>query len=201
MRCPRCLIDLSQGEDEGVLCATCPDCGGTWISSKALERLVERATAATGDSAEAARGEESLAALSATVSAANTGGELRCAECHAVMTKERFHPMIPVQIDRCERCDYVWLDAGEKALLVRLHRELHLSDDPEVAGRRDKLDRLAELQNGRLEGFEEMDGAMETIGGVAGQVPGVMQDLAVPRYRAPTVAGGMIWMLMELLKW
>ncbi len=66
------------------------------------------------------------------------------------MTKERFHPMIPVQIDRCPKCDYVWLDAGEQDLLLRLYRALMTDDDPAVAEKRAKLARLDTLRSAAL---------------------------------------------------
>jgi len=55
------------------------------------------------------------------------------------MHKDRFHPMIPVQIDRCRPCSSIWLDAGEFSLLRRLYVELMTSTDAEILHRREKV--------------------------------------------------------------
>ena len=54
--------------------------------------------------------------------------------------------MIPVQIDRCPQCDYVWLDPGELDLLLRLYRELMTEDDPAIAEKRSKLAQLDSMR-------------------------------------------------------
>ena len=55
------------------------------------------------------------------------------------MHKDWLHPMIPIDLDRCKRCDGVWLDVGKKPLLIRLWAELQTSTDPKVISIRDKV--------------------------------------------------------------
>ena len=40
------------------------------------------------------------------------------------MSKQLFDTRFPVQIDRCETCQYIWLDGGEKSLLLRYYADL-----------------------------------------------------------------------------
>ena len=63
------------------------------------------------------------------------------------MTKTRFLPTNPVQIDRCPSCNNIWLDAGEQALLLRLYAEL-LATQPDLAAiRQPHLDTLTHSQS------------------------------------------------------
>jgi len=71
--------------------------------------------------------------------ASNTTAALHCPQCDRVMAKERFQQMIPIPLDFCRACDFVWLDAGERALVHRLYQELMTSTDPEIVSRREKV--------------------------------------------------------------
>jgi len=42
MSCPRCDGTLSESEFEGVMIDTCERCGGIWLDSGELERLLKR---------------------------------------------------------------------------------------------------------------------------------------------------------------
>jgi Zn-finger nucleic acid-binding protein len=87
----------------------------------------------------------SLADLAQTVTESNSTTSLTCPDCFTVMSKDRFHSMIPVQIDRCDTCGHIWLDAGEQKLRLRLYHELVNTTDAQVADKRAKVDRLEQL--------------------------------------------------------
>lgn len=142
-RCPSCHAPMTRVEQDGLHWCACGSCFGTWISNLALlRRLRDAAQPSAGPAPDTAAGsgqEATLADLAQTVSVSNTREILHCPACEKPMAKDRIHPMIPVEIDRCKICGYTWLDAGEMELMRRLYRELMTSDDPEIVRRRDKI--------------------------------------------------------------
>src|SRR4051812_31903893 len=120
-RCPSCFVSMTRVEVEGLKSCTCPSCFGTWIGSIMLTRLVRSPAPGEGGGA-------TLQELAETVNASNTAEKLRCPQCEKEMAKDKFHPMVPVGIDRCKRCSMVWLNAGELALLRALYHELMTTD-------------------------------------------------------------------------
>jgi Zn-finger nucleic acid-binding protein len=127
---------MTRVEADAIKSCSCPNCFGTWISNLALLRRVRLdAQGAVGD----AGSRPSIADLAEIVEASDSRQALRCPQCEKPMVKDRYHPMIPVQIDRCRPCGYVWLDAGEFSLIRQLYAELMTSDDPEIVRRRDKV--------------------------------------------------------------
>jgi len=128
----------------------CSSCYGTWIGHFALMRLVNLDVAALreGQTPEG-QPDSSLEDLAAVVMESNSKGELRCPECEKVMSKDRFHPMIPVDVDCCRKCNGLWLDTGEKNLLRRLYQELMMSDDPKIVAMREKAAAMYASWGGR----------------------------------------------------
>jgi Zn-finger nucleic acid-binding protein len=124
---------MTRVEQDGIKSASCPNCFGTWICDIALLRRVRL------DAAASSAPQTSLADLAEVVAASDSKEPLRCPQCEKPMIKDRYHPMIPVQIDRCKPCGYVWLDTGELSLIRQLYIELMTSDDPEIVQRRDKV--------------------------------------------------------------
>jgi Zn-finger nucleic acid-binding protein len=137
-RCPNCFSPLTRVEQDGIKSISCSSCFGTCIADIALLRRVRR-DAATPAAGTPSAPSASLADLAEVVSASDSKVTLRCPQCEKPMIKDRFHPMIPVQIDRCKPCGYVWLDAGELSLIRQLYIELMTSDDPEIVRRRDQV--------------------------------------------------------------
>jgi uncharacterized protein len=141
-RCPSCYVPLTRVVEEGVKQHTCPNCFGHWMNNLALTRLIRLGV----NDAESGT---SLVDLAETVAASDNRKPVRCAECVKEMLKDKFHPMIPVRLDKCKKCHTIWLDAGEYALLRALYRELMTSDDPEIVGRREKVARVMSDWEGR----------------------------------------------------
>src|SRR4051794_16667415 len=105
-RCPSCFTPLTRVEESDIKSAICGNCFGTWINSSALLRRAHL-DAETEPSASQTSSSASLMDLAEVVQASNSAQMLRCAQCEKPMEKDRFHPMIPVQVDRCRRCGYL----------------------------------------------------------------------------------------------
>jgi Zn-finger nucleic acid-binding protein len=136
--------------EDDIKSAVCGNCFGTWIDEVALMRRTRMDAgreSQTGENAgagvAAAASVPSLSELAEIVQTSNSREMLRCAVCEKPLLKERFHPMIPVEVDRCRECKCVFLDAGELALVRRLYVELMTTDDPEILRRRDKVAAVA----------------------------------------------------------
>jgi Zn-finger nucleic acid-binding protein len=146
-RCPSCFTPLTRVEENAIQSFTCSNCFGTWIGNLSLMRRTRAEAAAEAAPTSSPDGPPpiptappaTLEDLIETVQASDTKKVLRCAQCEKEMAKERFHPMIPVNVDHCQKCDWFWLDAGELALLERLYAELMNSNDPEIVRRREKV--------------------------------------------------------------
>jgi Zn-finger nucleic acid-binding protein len=154
------------------------------VNSTALRRYVkgglleEIAAEGQGAAAEGLGGvqageEASLEDLVAVVAESNTKKELRCPDCAKPMKKDRFHPMIPITVDLCKKCERMWLDAGEMNLLKQLYREMARSTDPNVVRVREKVamvnSDMATSQMARDEAREEanlMADGMGILGGL-----------------------------------
>ncbi|HVX83402.1 MAG TPA: zf-TFIIB domain-containing protein [Phycisphaerae bacterium] len=141
--CPRCQKPLIQVEENQVVAQTCPACRGTWISLHALERRTRIETNPNLPHTPL----PPVTELAETVARSNSTTPLACPVCRETMTKTRFLPTIPIQIDRCSRCAHIWLDAGEQGLLLRLYTEL-LATHPDLAAQRQPhLDTLTTAQS------------------------------------------------------
>jgi Zn-finger nucleic acid-binding protein len=162
-RCPSCFTPLTRVVEEEIKSAVCGNCFGTWINAGALLRRtqldVREANQAKAGNATSAASLEDLAQV---VQESNSQAMLRCAECGKPMTKGKFHPLIPVVVDRCNPCGYIWLDAGEMMLVRKLYAELMTTDDPEITRRRDKVATVAaQWQEQRISLREAQQAARE----------------------------------------
>jgi len=161
-RCPGCNTLMTRTEEHTVRILTCSNCFGNWIAYPALLRLIRPVAAPAEAGAEDASAEPTLQELAAIVVESNTTKRLRCPECHVELRKDRMHPMVPVEIDRCPRCQYVWLDVGELPLLKRLYQELQSSTDPRVMQLREKIAGVAAQWEGRTRLADQVAGALDT---------------------------------------
>jgi Zn-finger nucleic acid-binding protein len=149
-RCPSCFGPLTRVEESEIKSAVCGNCFGTWINAGALLRRVQKDASEMkpGGAASAAGPQPTMAELAEIVQTSNSQEVLRCGECDKLMEKGRFHPMIPVTVDRCKACGYLWLDAGELGLVRKLYAELMTSEDPEIVSRRDRIGEVAATRVG-----------------------------------------------------
>jgi Zn-finger nucleic acid-binding protein len=145
-RCPSCFTPLTRVEEDNIRSAVCGNCFGTWINAVALlqrtrldaaaAQLPQPVNASPATTAPPFPPETPAAAsledLAQVVHVSNKHPVLRCAQCEKPMTKQRVHPLIPIEVDRCRACNYFWLDAGELPLLRRLYTEMIISTDPDT---------------------------------------------------------------------
>lgn len=150
MRCPRCFVILTRTDHAGVPLRQCPHCFGVWLGEVASARLTRLEDAA------AAKDTAALADLAALVTEANTSDVVRCPECELPMAKQKFHMLIPVQIDRCPKCRGVWFDAGELRLVRTLYRELQQSTDPRIMALREKIALTRQQWDARRQALENI---------------------------------------------
>lgn len=162
-RCPVCDVDLERVEYEGFQIWSCPDCDGHSLSQFRLEGI-KRSIAASpeqlGDEAKSYRG--------------STGERLRCPGCRARMRKELVKGRIVVEVDRCEFCEELWLDAGELAMLQLAYEAGEKgSEAAEFRRRVAELDACPE----RRERFEQnVANLPQSTGNVLGDALGVLFD-------------------------
>jgi len=116
MDCPTCKKELQPETYESVPLFQCPQCSGYLVKSDRL--LLIRGK--RGESMDELRQEAESQA------AADTSERIHCPRCRATkMTKETLERGDDeFSIDRCEKCDLVWLDGGE---LARLQIEFETS--------------------------------------------------------------------------
>ncbi len=95
--CPRCGERLQPDGEGGARVERCVGCGGTWLDSGDLTRVL---------------------GVARKVRAKDGGSsELACVRCPGQSMVELPYPGTPVPIDLCPDCRGVWLDSGELAAL------------------------------------------------------------------------------------
>ncbi len=111
--CPACSEHLVVYELGGVEIDHCLACGGTWLDHGELERI----GAFAGASAER---------LARAIREAPRGkkGARRCPRCVRVKLRSfLLDAPSPVELDRCPRCNGIWLDRGEVERTIASFRE------------------------------------------------------------------------------
>jgi Zn-finger nucleic acid-binding protein len=111
----------------GVNVKTCNSCFGTWLSRVSLMHIV-RAVEPPEDGPDT----PSLKDLAALVVEGHNKRPFPCPECRRQMTLDRLHLMIPIDMQFCGKCNYVWLDVGKLAMTQRLYHALINSHDPKI---------------------------------------------------------------------
>ncbi|HEY9842336.1 MAG TPA: zf-TFIIB domain-containing protein [Candidatus Obscuribacterales bacterium] len=113
LSCPACthlLNETYSGSLTTQVCAT--GCGGIWLASQDIQsltktpRMVDRMLAATGH-----------------VTPLRHSAPRQCPSCHVGLEAWNVSGGAEVEIDLCPTCQGLWLDQGEVATLVLLHRK------------------------------------------------------------------------------
>jgi Zn-finger nucleic acid-binding protein len=103
--CPHCAQQLSEAEKGGVPVETCPQCGGHWFDSVALDVLLTRRSP----------GRHLGASQDFMALPFSEPSELRCPRCtEPMMTGTR----AGITIEWCSPCKGVFLDEGVLARIV-----------------------------------------------------------------------------------
>lgn len=154
-RCPLCKTQCDRISYEGVSIYNCGQCGGHWLSEARLDVIVNRRDY---DMPEPVRQK-----MIEIADASNTTRTLTCLTCGREMLKEQFKHWPDIQIDRCPKCNGIWLDRGELEK-CQIYWE-HVQDHPEQWERLDAVTRKAlleaELQNRQAELRQQAEEARE----------------------------------------
>ena len=107
-KCPVCSVDLVPTDYEGFRVMQCTGCGGHLVPLQRFQSI-KRVNRKSPDE---------LKAEASSQFSASSLKTLRCPRCHMAMRKKRADlPVLDLQTDVCRRCELVWLDGGELALL------------------------------------------------------------------------------------
>ncbi|MEJ5252886.1 MAG: rhomboid family intramembrane serine protease [Chthonomonadetes bacterium] len=98
MICPRCGEPLTRYQSFAGLVWQCARCGGRAVALSVLRKAVD---------------ERTVRALWVTATQGGIRSPLRCPSCQKPMRQAVAGVSVPVTIDVCELCQFVWTDAGE----------------------------------------------------------------------------------------
>ena len=109
IECPRCWVALQQEEVEvrgpNVIIDVCPTCGGIWLDSGELNRLLR---------------DRKLSQYLTKHIGTQSKSQLVCPSCGWLMDIETAED---VDVDVCLNCGGVWLDAGELEKLKAISKD------------------------------------------------------------------------------
>jgi Zn-finger nucleic acid-binding protein len=110
--CPRCDEPLAAQRYHDVPVEVCPDCTGMWVAQRALRALTE---AIARDVLGEVDVDTALDPLP------DAGGGLACPACAGPLEHFGYMGANVVELDRCEGCGAVWLDADELYWVATLY--------------------------------------------------------------------------------
>src|SRR5437762_1589782 len=118
--CPRCAVALQSAELQGARLEACGRCGGRWLDPEALRTILDAGEPAPGTD-EASAG-EGAARHQVPLDRVREG--LSCPSCAGGMETFNYATDSGVILDKCPRCNRIWLDGGE---LERVRRAVAAS--------------------------------------------------------------------------
>lgn len=120
--CPICHIDLTEATHNGVLFYECSQCAGIWILAKDLKSLQEN-------------GIQNLSQIDDTVVPAQEpkkdDSPRLCPSCQKEMVTFNYMLDTPIQLNRCEDCQGIWIDDGEMRQMAKCLEDLNGPIKPE----------------------------------------------------------------------
>jgi Zn-finger nucleic acid-binding protein len=135
-RCPKCKTQLAPIGYEGVRIYNCDGCGGHWLSQARLDVILRRR--------ELEMPEAVKQKMMDLADASNAVERLTCFTCGKPMIREPFKYWEDIQIDRCAKCEGIWLDRGELEK-CQIYWE-YAQDHPEEWQNAPELERKALLE-------------------------------------------------------
>lgn len=102
MQCPKCLGHMHTVDFKGIEVDRCGECHGLWFDHMEHEQLRAIAGAVAIDS-----GAVEIGRINNHVTRIN------CPVCHCLLTSGTLAGPTPIEVERCDRCHGVYLDAGE----------------------------------------------------------------------------------------
>ena len=109
--CPRCRQALEVVQVDTINARVCRACTGMLVAQPALIQIVESSWRAVP---EKVANETPLYAPDGW----QNEPEFRCSDCNQPMEKYGYMGIAAIQIDRCDACNLVWLDANELQNMV-----------------------------------------------------------------------------------
>ena len=110
MNCPHCHAPLREIEYEGIAIETCDSCGGEWLDSDELGKIVQIRERKFNEQ------ERRAVAESTTITGVqleSVDRDLVCPKCGATTDPINYGGDTGIIIDRCTGCHGIWLDEGE----------------------------------------------------------------------------------------
>jgi Zn-finger nucleic acid-binding protein len=104
-RCPKCRVQADLIKYEGVTVYNCGSCGGHWLTEARLDVILKRR--------EVVMPEPVRQKMMDIADASDTRERLLCITCGVEMVKERFKYWDDIILDRCPKCNGLWLDRSE----------------------------------------------------------------------------------------
>lgn len=135
-RCPVCKDLCARTRYEEVPLYQCGQCGGYWLTYVQLDRICSRR--------EIQMPEPVQQKMMDLADASNSTQTLWCLGCGKEMIKEQFKFWDDIQLDRCPKCNGVWLDCGELEK-CQIYWE-YAQDNPDQWENRDAYERSQLLQ-------------------------------------------------------
>lgn len=110
MKCPCCVKPMTAASIDGFTVGHCASCQGILLESGEFAEVVSHHRDRSGGPC---RPE--------LIDATEFGRVTRCPKCHCRMDTHVYGAGGNAVIDSCERCQLIWLDAGELKILQRYH--------------------------------------------------------------------------------
>lgn len=110
MNCPRCFHALRQVSYEGVIVDTCDGCGGEWLDKGEIVRINKAREVVFSDN-DKAKVEGAKKVVLREVS--KTQKTLICPHCNVAMQTLNYAYDSGIMIDKCPKCEGIWLDKNE----------------------------------------------------------------------------------------
>ncbi len=119
--CPDCKQQMAVRVYDGVSLDLCEACAGIWFDDGELRQLIQTDPVALTSL-------EESAAKNAVESAPATGR--RCPSCARVLDRYRYLYDSPLELDRCDACQGIWVEDGELAKMQSILDERSRPDSP-----------------------------------------------------------------------
>lgn len=107
--CPVCSQALQKAQIEGEAVNYCDRCRGFLTTTVAFSRVVAKRRQTHGPHEQ----------INDPFDPAELRRRLKCPQCHLFMETHPYYGGGNAVVDTCERCGFIWLDAGELAVLER----------------------------------------------------------------------------------
>ena len=124
-QCPICHIKMKRTKHEGFGIDKCPNCSGHLVRKIRLKGIKKTRKKTLKELKELA-----------AIFKGSTLKNVKCPHCFIRMRKKHFLRPVDIELDLCPRCQAVWLDAGELAMLQIAYESSSKLKDAEMLKKR-----------------------------------------------------------------